>query len=89
MASEFTLKSQDILQHDNVATTNQEADYSKLLLSDEVVWRTLQPWLADRGYMLRPRYRPDWVPSWLPGEGFPLVRFEDGYWTVVSTVIVY
>jgi endonuclease YncB( thermonuclease family) len=31
---------------------------------DEVYWRDLQPWLVESGYMLRPRYRPDWVPSW-------------------------
>ncbi|CCM03211.1 uncharacterized protein FIBRA_05335 [Fibroporia radiculosa] len=30
----------------------------------EYFWRDHQPWLEERGYMLRPRYRPDWVPSW-------------------------
>jgi hypothetical protein len=34
------------------------------LRSNEVYWRDLQPWLAKSGYMLRPRYRPDWAPSW-------------------------
>lgn len=27
-------------------------------------WVDHQPWLETRGYMLRPRYRPGWVPSW-------------------------
>ncbi|OCH84104.1 hypothetical protein OBBRIDRAFT_742165, partial [Obba rivulosa] len=27
-------------------------------------WRDRQPWLQERGYALRPRYRPTWVPSW-------------------------
>ena len=30
----------------------------------ELFWRDHQKWLQDRGYLLRPRYRPDWVPSW-------------------------
>ncbi|KAK7692291.1 hypothetical protein QCA50_003916 [Cerrena zonata] len=47
------------------------------LLSDEVWWRDHQVWLAERGYMLRPRYRPGWVPSW-KGTGECWQRFEDG-----------
>ncbi|KAG8791258.1 hypothetical protein FRC12_009739 [Ceratobasidium sp. 428] len=27
-------------------------------------WVALQPYLLSKGYQLRPRYRPDWVPSW-------------------------
>ncbi|KAG9105415.1 hypothetical protein FRC07_009299, partial [Ceratobasidium sp. 392] len=27
-------------------------------------WVSLQPYLLSKGYQLRPRYRPDWVPSW-------------------------
>jgi hypothetical protein len=34
------------------------------LYSGELVWRDLQPWLRERGYLLRSRYAPDWVPSW-------------------------
>lgn len=30
----------------------------------ERFWCQHQPWLEKQGYMLRPRYRPDWVPSW-------------------------
>jgi len=30
----------------------------------ELFWRDHQKWLQDCGYLLRPRYRPDWVPSW-------------------------
>ncbi|KAI1795565.1 kinase-like domain-containing protein [Ganoderma leucocontextum] len=30
----------------------------------EAWWRDHQEWLAGRGYMLRPRYRPGWEPSW-------------------------
>ncbi|TFY60100.1 hypothetical protein EVJ58_g5365 [Rhodofomes roseus] len=43
----------------------------------ELYWRDRQPWLEEHGYMLRPRYRPDWTPSW---EGTSESHFmcEDG-----------
>ena len=28
-------------------------------------WRNNYEWLRDRGYQLRPRYSPDWIPSWM------------------------
>lgn len=34
----------------------------------EVFWRDLQPWLVERGYQLRPRFRPGWTQSWKKGE---------------------
>ncbi|KIM39294.1 hypothetical protein M413DRAFT_447238 [Hebeloma cylindrosporum] len=36
---------------------------------DEKVWLSLQPHLLSRGYRLRPRYEPGWIPSWtrIPG----------------------
>ncbi|TBU31692.1 kinase-like domain-containing protein [Dichomitus squalens] len=30
----------------------------------EIYWRDHHDWLQQRGYMLRPRYKPDWKPSW-------------------------
>jgi hypothetical protein len=33
-------------------------------LPGEDFWVAQQPWLKDRGYNLRTRYQPDWVPSW-------------------------
>ena len=27
-------------------------------------WRNSYEWLRDRGYQLRPRYSPGWIPSW-------------------------
>ncbi|KAI0669510.1 kinase-like domain-containing protein [Trametes maxima] len=35
------------------------------LVPSEVFWRERQQFLLDHGYILRPRYRPDWRPSWL------------------------
>lgn len=30
----------------------------------EVWWRKQYQWLKAQGYLLRPRYAPEWVPSW-------------------------
>jgi len=30
----------------------------------EVFWRNNYEWLKSRGYVLRPRYEPNWKPSW-------------------------
>ncbi|KAJ7092043.1 kinase-like domain-containing protein [Mycena belliarum] len=30
----------------------------------EIFWRDHQVWLQEKGFMLRPRYRPGWIPSW-------------------------
>ncbi|KAI0629617.1 kinase-like domain-containing protein [Trametes polyzona] len=34
------------------------------LLPAELFWKDRQPYLHDRGYSLRPRYLPNWRPSW-------------------------
>lgn len=31
----------------------------------EEFWRDHYDWLKDRGYLLRPRYNPGWVASWI------------------------
>ncbi len=44
----------------------------------EYMWRDHQQWLQEQGYMpLRPRYRPDWKPSWA-GTKQDDEDFEDG-----------
>ncbi|KAJ6538812.1 hypothetical protein DFH09DRAFT_1176301 [Mycena vulgaris] len=52
-----------------------EADYE--LSEAEKFWRDHQVWLKDCGYMLRPRYRPGWVPSW-KGTKKDKLDLEDG-----------
>jgi hypothetical protein len=38
------------------------------LKNPEKLWVSYCPFLVSRGYRLRPRYNPDWVPFWtLPG----------------------
>jgi hypothetical protein len=38
--------------------------YHPELRLDEHFWVDQQPFLLSRGYTLRPRYDPAWVPSW-------------------------
>ncbi|KAJ3520090.1 hypothetical protein NMY22_g12901 [Coprinellus aureogranulatus] len=35
------------------------------LFPHEEMWIPLYPFLLSRGYKLRPRYHPEWVPSWV------------------------
>jgi hypothetical protein len=56
------------------------------LYKPEHFWRHLQPWLATQGYMLRPRYHPDWQPSWgtkVFNDWEQYEKFEDGLYTLV------
>jgi hypothetical protein len=49
-------------------------------------WRDRQKWLEDHGYMLRPRYRPGWTPSWL-GIAQDSFLSEDAPSMMVRTVL--
>lgn len=40
-------------------------------------WRAHQPWLERYGYLLRPRYRRDWIPSWERKGAFPKLRVPE------------
>ncbi|KAF5357271.1 hypothetical protein D9757_013001 [Collybiopsis confluens] len=42
----------------------------------EIFWHEHFEWLKERGYLLRPRYRPGWVASWLGSDEWPS-EFED------------
>ena len=54
------------------------------LLEYEVWWRDLQPWLQQKGYMLRPRFRPNWIPSWKGTKKFR-ISCEDGQVCLVGS----
>lgn len=50
-------------------------------------WRDQSAWLETRGYGLRPRYRPNWQPSWLKGPKAPsIVYCEDYHMGNVGTI---
>lgn len=60
----------------------EDDDDDTKLTSGEVYWRDHQKWLEHNGYMLRPRYRPDWKPSWI-GTDKHMLAFEDGLFAIV------
>ncbi|PSR73553.1 hypothetical protein PHLCEN_2v10472 [Hermanssonia centrifuga] len=45
----------------------------------EIRWRDRQVFLALKGYMLRPRYRPAWKPTWETDKSHHPNEFEDYY----------
>jgi hypothetical protein len=53
----------------------------------EVFWRTHQPWLAELGYTVRPRYRADWKASWLAMDPDKYFRSEDAQMLSVRRLI--
>ncbi|KAF9254051.1 hypothetical protein L218DRAFT_1082502, partial [Marasmius fiardii PR-910] len=58
-------------------TAPQRGDYRQLSDSEEF-WLACEPWLKERGYLLRPRYRPGWVPSWSAEKDVEWMIAEDG-----------
>lgn len=43
---------------------NQNAMDECRLYDFEYFWRDHYHWLKEQGYLLRPRYHPEWVASW-------------------------
>jgi hypothetical protein len=65
------------------ATTNEHATREPGTLLDSELWRRDHcNVLENHGYTLRPRYRPDWVPSWKKS-GKEFYTVEDGQPTLV------
>jgi len=48
-----------------------------VLSHTEEFWGDHQKWLQDCGYLLRPRYLPGWVPSWIGKSGKLVYEYED------------
>jgi len=55
------------------------------LFESELWWRDHYYMLENHGYILRPRYHPNWVPSWKTS-GKEFFTVEDGQPTLVSVV---
>lgn len=54
------------------------AQYAASLEPEERQWVHIQPWLQSKGYMLRPRFRVGWMPSWSNGtSSTPMQHCED------------
>ncbi|TCD66664.1 hypothetical protein EIP91_001082 [Steccherinum ochraceum] len=56
------------------------------LLPGEVLWRERYTYLEAHGYVLRQRYRPDWVPSWL-NTGFAPYSCEDSIMSLEDQIL--
>ncbi|RDB27847.1 hypothetical protein Hypma_002134 [Hypsizygus marmoreus] len=58
------------------------------LRGNELLWVSLQPFLLSHGYRLRPRYHPDWIPSWRGVKDFQgLHKYEDANGLVTPSLI--
>ncbi|TFK83401.1 hypothetical protein K466DRAFT_498538 [Polyporus arcularius HHB13444] len=56
------------------------------LVNAEFFWRDHYTFLEEKGYRLRPRYSPDWEPSWIKLKKDPS-ECEDGYCQLRLTVM--
>ena len=65
-------------------TRSQGGPYQSLSAL-EITWRDRQQFLQSKGYMLRPRLRPGWTPSWLQ-TGTYWRRAEDSVELPVSRI---
>ncbi|KAI0316323.1 hypothetical protein OF83DRAFT_1127544 [Amylostereum chailletii] len=54
---------------------NDSENFEKLFVN-ELRWRDRQVFLQSKGYLLRPRLRPGWTPSWKTNGRSP-IRCED------------
>ncbi|KIJ18440.1 hypothetical protein PAXINDRAFT_167041 [Paxillus involutus ATCC 200175] len=57
------------------------------LSEPEIWWRDHYQWLENSGYLLRPRYAPDWTPSW-EGTKKEWFECEDGRAAEFPTIIL-
>ncbi|CAE7200045.1 unnamed protein product [Rhizoctonia solani] len=69
-------------EFNSVSLTGGHLMAPEQLSNDERRWVGYQPYLLSKGYQLRDRYQPDWVPSWrLSGQDARLC--EDG-WAAIA-----
>ncbi|KAJ6621031.1 kinase-like domain-containing protein [Mycena sp. CBHHK59/15] len=66
------------------ASSPTEKPTSSPYFGDEKWWVKNQPFILSRGYKLRPRYEPNWVPSWTIKED-PNEEYEDFIPSYIST----
>ena len=59
------------------------------LQGSEVFWKDHFTWFKEQGYQLRPRYAPDWIPSWTRTKKRKFVlECEDGYSILVTFLAI-
>lgn len=60
-------------------TLNDSDDAFARLSDEELYWKDREDFLESHGYMLRPRYRKDWVPSWRGKPREEILLAEDAF----------
>ncbi|TFY50450.1 hypothetical protein EVG20_g11510 [Dentipellis fragilis] len=65
------------LDHDKRPILVEKTKSMARLYRAERQWVKIQPWLQSQGYLLRPRFRPGWVPSWQGNKKVDLDYCED------------
>ncbi|KAJ7282659.1 hypothetical protein C8J57DRAFT_1499628 [Mycena rebaudengoi] len=71
----------------SIATeTEPDLGPGERLFTPELFWRDHFDWLKESGYLLRPRFRPGWIPSWKVDPRKNRIRCEDS-WAALSSVI--
>ncbi|KAJ7092046.1 hypothetical protein B0H15DRAFT_835274 [Mycena belliarum] len=68
------------------ATTEDEPHSRAHLTSSERFWQDQSIWLKECGYVLRPRFRTGWIPSWTGTDKNP-ANCEDGLRQEVSQLM--
>lgn len=65
------------IQRGYIPTVEEISVVVSRLSNAEQKWKNRGEMLEQEGYILRPRLRPDWTPSWLESGKHPL-ECEDG-----------
>ena len=55
----------------------------------ESYWTRRQQFLVSKGYTLRPRYRPDWVPSWKRDPKTSIFDADDRHSVPVKSIALH
>jgi hypothetical protein len=79
-ASSSTVAQSEDLEH---TSGNDLLEDDEGLSTSEIWWMEQYDFLESRGYRLRPRYRPGWIPSWHTN-GKPNYLCEDSAFSLVG-----
>ncbi|KAF5326602.1 hypothetical protein D9611_000733 [Ephemerocybe angulata] len=70
-----------------MATSSSTKKYTFETLDEgEVYWRDHYDWLLESGYQLRPRYKPDWVPTWKANPALDFSQCEDSTVNMIGVI---
>ncbi|KAF8500106.1 hypothetical protein JB92DRAFT_897848 [Gautieria morchelliformis] len=53
-----------LLERENEYRRTWNRDSFATLQPTEIFWADQYRWLKSQGYLLRPRYHPNWIPTW-------------------------